>query len=171
MNIININHDKHKWLWSVRGHSQIENSTLNVNQTSRSWPPTPNQDVDAYFWRKQRSTFSQMSIAIVNSHQSSILYIGRTSWNCNITRLFHIACTFVATDCWKPKHENFLLSAAFLFNGDSGSIENTCNLTRLGKSWNQLNFFSSSQDWSLKQHEGCNSSNRLGNFSKRAWRD
>ena len=56
-------------------HSQIENSVLNVDLMSKSWPPHPNLDVNVCFWPKQRSTFSQMSIAIVNSNENSILFL------------------------------------------------------------------------------------------------
>ena len=132
-------------LIKLKGHSQIENSFLNIDPTSKSWPPSHSKlDLNVYFSPKQRSTFSQISIAIVNSHQSSILYIDRTSWNCNITRSIHVACTIswaITTDCWKPKQKNFLPSADFLFNEDSESVENTCNLARLGNIETSSNFF------------------------------
>ena len=44
----------------------------------------------------------------------------------------------MTTDSWRPR---FLCSAAFLFNKDSKSVENTCNLARLGKNWNEFNLF------------------------------
>ena len=53
----------------------------------------PNLEVNVYFWPKQRSTFSQINIAIVKWHKNSILYIDGTSWNGNITRLIYIAYT------------------------------------------------------------------------------
>ena len=72
------------------------------------------------------------------------LYIEITSWNCNITCLIRIVCTIssaVTTDYWRPRQNNSPPSAAFLFNEDSEYVENTCNLARLGKSWNEFNFF------------------------------
>ena len=72
------------------------------------------------------------------------MYIDRTSWNCNITGLIHITCTIslaIARDCWTPRQENFLPSAAFLFNEDSENVENTCNLAIPGKNWKEFNFF------------------------------
>ena len=60
-----------------------------------------------------------MSIAIVNSHQNSILYIEKTSWNRYITCLIRIACTIswaIAKDCLRPRQENFLNNDAFRFN-------------------------------------------------------
>ena len=98
-------------LIKLKGHSQIENSFQieNIDPTSKFWPPSYSKlDLNVYFSAKQRSTLSQISIAIVNSHQSSLLYIDRTSWNCNITRSVHIACTIswaITTDCWKPKQK------------------------------------------------------------------
>ena len=110
----------------LRGHSQFL---------------TPNLDVNVYFWPKQRSTFSQISIAFINLHQNSTLYIDRSSWNCNIVHLIHIASMIswvITTDCWLSKTRK-LPSATFLFNEDSESAESTCNLVRLGKSWNRFN--------------------------------
>ena len=40
----------------------------------------------------------------------------------------------------ETKKRKLLLSAAFLFKKDIEGAENTCNLTRLGKSWDQSNF-------------------------------
>ena len=60
------------------GHSQIGNSILKVDPTSKSWPPPPpppNLDINVYFWRKQIYSFSH----------TIVLYCDRTSWNCNIT--------------------------------------------------------------------------------------
>ena len=91
---------------TLRGHSQIKNCILCVDTTSRSVPPPPNLDANIYFWRKESSTFSQINITIVNSHQNSILYIDRNSWNCNIIHSIHIACTIlpaIAMDCWRPR--------------------------------------------------------------------
>ena len=47
----------------------------------------------------------------------------------------HIETLFMQWNCWKPRQENFLPSAAFLFK------ENNCNFLRLGKTWNKFNFF------------------------------
>ena len=41
----------------IRGHSQIENSVLNVDPKSESWLPPPNLDANVYFWPQQSSTF------------------------------------------------------------------------------------------------------------------
>ena len=131
----------------LRGHPQIENSILKFDLTSRYWippPPPPLTYTLMYIFdeNKDSYTFSRISIAVVNSHQNSILYTDRTSWNCNNTRLVHVACMIssaIATDCWRPRQENFLPSTAFLFNEDSESVENTFNPARLGKSWNEFN--------------------------------
>ena len=59
-----------------------------------------------------------MSIAVVNSHQNSILYIEKTYWNRYITCFIHVACTIswaIAKDCLRPRQENFLHDDAFLF--------------------------------------------------------
>ena len=57
----------------LMSHSQIKNSIVKVSLTSKSWaPPAPNLDINADFGPKQSSTFSQISIAIVNSHQNLI---------------------------------------------------------------------------------------------------
>ena len=41
----------------IRGHSQIENSVLNVDPKSEFWLPPPNLDANVYFWPQQSSTF------------------------------------------------------------------------------------------------------------------
>ena len=89
-----------------------------------------------YIFDEYKDPFSHPFIGIFSSHQNSILYIDGTSWKCKITHLIHIACTIsaIAMDYWTPKQENILPSAAFLFNKDSKSVENTCNLVRLEKS-------------------------------------
>ena len=103
-----------------------------------------NLNVNLYFWPKKGSAFPQGSIAIVNSDQNSILYIGRIFWNCNITHLIHIAYTIssaIAADFWGPRQESFLPSAVSLSNKHSASVERTCNLARQGNIWNEFNLF------------------------------
>ena len=87
---------------------------------------------------------------LVNYFVNSILHIDRTSRNCNITRVIHIASTVLSaieTDVWRPRQENVLLCPAFLFNEDSESLENICNFARLKKS---LNEFLSTHNWSFR---------------------
>ena len=67
-------------------------------------------------------------MAIVNSYQNSILYVGRTSWNCK----------HIIEDQDKKTFSSVLLSS--LTKG-SESVENTRNLARLEKNWNEFNFF------------------------------
>ena len=99
----------------------------------------PNLYTNVYFWRKQRSTSSQINIVNIDSHQTTILHMDRASWNCDRTRLIHIACTTFSA--MATEQENFLPSAAFLFSEDSENVENTCKLARLGKIWNEFNYF------------------------------
>ena len=86
----------------LRGHLQIKNSILNVFRKSKSQPPLDSLSplpslLNVHFWPKWRSIFSQRSIAVVYSHQNSVLSVDRTFWNCNITSLIHIACTISST--------------------------------------------------------------------------
>ena len=84
------------------------------------------------------------SIATVKSHQNYIVYNDRTFENCKITCLIHVAFTIspaIATDCCRPRQGNFLASAAFLFNKDSESVENTRNLAKLEKIWKEFKIF------------------------------
>ena len=138
---------------------------------SKSLPPPSNLDVTVYFWPKQISPiFSQISIAIVNWNQNSILYIERT---CNITRLIHITWTIflaIATDCWGPRQENVLPNSTFLFNEDSENVENTCNLRDWEKDERCLTFFKLAR-LSFKQNEDCDRHNRHWNLNERTWRN
>ena len=55
----------------LRGHPQIENSILNF--------PLTYTLMYIFDENKDSYTFSRISIAVVNSHQNSILYTDRTS--------------------------------------------------------------------------------------------
>ena len=106
-------------------HKTNKQTCENSEGSLANWK-LPKLDINVYFWLKQKFTFSEISIAIVDSHQNFILYIDIISWDCNSTRLIRIACTIspaIATDCWLLRQENLLPSAAFLFNKDSKSVE------------------------------------------------
>ena len=53
-------------------------------------------------------------------------------------------------DCWRSKQENFLRRATFLFDEDDENVENTGNLARMGKNWNEFNFQARKIDLSHK---------------------
>ena len=64
-------------------HKTNKQTCENSEGSLANWK-LPKLDVNVYFWLKQKSTFSKISIAIVDPHQNSILYIDIISWDCNI---------------------------------------------------------------------------------------